>query len=221
MAIARDQGIQTRSIKNLDLDLDQTYSSIIPGEALTMTGESRFIVPDAISFEQAMTLSQDVLEHAVAAAPAISDWSDAIAALVRTENGARGFFVVYLSDDRPAMETLLPSVATALAPSPTTVSPLLVKNLAMSTAMGLAHRRHDDEASAQGSDRVRSRTLRLIQSLPRLHLQTQAHQLLASLDTGTGEYQAFLTRWGYDEGQKQAIRQAILATGLTTPPTDS
>ncbi len=180
-----------------------------------MTVDSRFIVPEAPSFEQAMTLSQEVLEQAVAETPALVDWPAAIAALVRTENGARGFFVVYLSDDRPAMEPLLPSVATALAASPTTVSPLLMKNLAMSTAMALTHRRHDDEASAQGSDRVRSRTLRLIQSLPRPHLQTQAHQLITSIDTGAGEYQAFLTRWDYDEAQKQAIRQAILATGLT------
>jgi hypothetical protein len=183
------------------------------------SSESRFIAPKALSFEQSMAIAQDVLEQVAAGTLEESAWVAAIAALVQTESGARGFFVVYLSDARPLSDALLPSVPAALQASPDIVSPLLIKNLAMSTAMAIAHRRHQDEAAAQGSDRVRSRSATLIQALASPQLQEQARQLITSIDTATGDYQTFLTRWGYDAEQKQAIRQAI-ATALESmsPP---
>jgi hypothetical protein len=178
-----------------------------------------FAVPADLSFEQAMAVTQDLLEQGMAGTIAPAAVQTAIATLVATENGARGFFVVSLSDDRPWLDHLLADSPASLATAPAIVSPLLIKNLAMSTAMGIAHRRNQDEATAQGSDRVHSRTLALIQALlqqPQAspHLRDQAEQLLASLATDSGTYHAFLSRWGYDADQKQAMGQAIhLALG--------
>jgi hypothetical protein len=34
-------------------------------------------------------------------------------------------------------------------------------------------------------------------------------QLLETIQTGSGEYQSFLERWGYDSEQQEAIAQAL------------
>jgi hypothetical protein len=40
-------------------------------------------------------------------------------------------------------------------------------------------------------------------------LGEKLQQLATSLNTGQGEYQAFLERWGYDNYQRQAIAEII------------
>ncbi|UBF26012.1 hypothetical protein K9N68_31500 [Kovacikia minuta CCNUW1] len=179
-----------------------------------MMVESIFSVPNEISFAEAIALTQSLLnrveQHEISEAvfqPTLSD-------LVQTENGARGFFVTYLSDPRPLVEQLRTVVIEALKTSADVVSPLLVKNLVMSTAMAMTHRRNQDETMAQGSDQVRSRTLQLIQALPLPQLKEQAHHLATSIRTGSGEYQLFLERWSYDLAQKQAMLSALEQAGL-------
>lgn len=175
---------------------------------------STVLVPDGLSFEQAIALTQSLLEQLEQNTLSDTAFEETVAALVGTENGARGFFVTYLSDERPLVDHHIPSVAQALQAAPAVIAPLMVKNLAMSTAMALAHRRNHNESLAQGSDRVRSRTLQLIESLPLPELREQAQQLVVSIDTETGDYQPFLERWGYDPEQRQAIRQAFEQTDL-------
>jgi len=53
-------------------------------------------------------------------------------------------------------------VVQALRSNPDGVAELLVKNLAMSAAQAVFHRRNQSEEMAQGSERVRQRTGRLI-----------------------------------------------------------
>lgn len=179
-----------------------------------MTAESVFSVPENLSFEQALDLAATLLDQLEQSQLSEAETQAAIAALVYSENGARGFFVVYLSDERPVADPPTPAIVAALKTAPTVVAPLLVKNLAMSTAMAIGHRRNQNEALAVGSDRVQRRTTQLFQvlHLPALHEQAQA--LLASLDTAEGAYASFLARWGYDAEQRQAIRQALLETGV-------
>jgi D-tyrosyl-tRNA(Tyr) deacylase len=100
-------------------------------------------------------------------------------------------------------------VVHALQASPEIVAELLVKNVAMSTAMAITHRRNQNEEMAQGSDRVQRRTAHLIQlvQLPQVIQKTTA--LRQSAATGTGAYQAFLDRWNYDSEQRQAIQQSL------------
>ncbi|WP_421659095.1 hypothetical protein [Leptothermofonsia sp. ETS-13] len=179
-----------------------------------MTVESAFTIPNDVSFQDAIALTQSLLDETEQGQVSESILEQTIRALVRTENGARGFFVTYLSDDRPLVEQMMPVVVQALKTSPEVVSPLLVKNLAMSTAMAISHRRNQNEDLAKGSDRVRSHTTALIQalSLPPLHEHVQ--QLAATIRTGAGKYQAFLERWSYDTEQKQAIYAALEQAGL-------
>jgi hypothetical protein len=161
----------------------------------------------SISFENAIQQTQDLLSQI--------EFLDAktitqkFTELVSTENGARGFFVTYLTSDLSHREYPSLEVITALKTSPIFVNELLVKNLAMSTAMVIYHRSQGDKENAQGSEKVQEKTGQLIKQLLSPALGKKLQQLATSLNTGQGEYQAFLERWGYDNYQRQAIAEII------------
>ena len=161
----------------------------------------------SITFENAIQQTQDLLSQI--------EFLDAktitqkFTELVSTENGARGFFVTYLTSDLSHTEYPSLEVITALKTSPIFVNELLVKNLAMSTAMVIYHRSQGDEENAQGSEKVQEKTGQLIKQLLSQSLGEKLQQLATSLNTGQGEYQAFLERWGYDDCQRQAIAEII------------
>jgi len=168
-----------------------------------------FTVPEGVTFEQAIALSQTVVEQIAQDTIADDLLESAIAQLVASENGARGFFVTYLSDDRPVADPPSTAVIAALKTAPAIVAPLMVKNLAMSTSMAIAHRRNQDEALAQGSDRVKVRSVYILQAIHSAETNAQIAALINSIDTQAGDYATFLKRWGYDSEQQQAIRQAF------------
>lgn len=168
-----------------------------------------FPIPEAISFEEAIALTQSILAEMEQGTLSESEIDHTIAALAASENGARGFFVTYLTDPRSLGDHPSDGVVQGLRSVPEIVSELLVKNLAMSTAMILAHTRNQNPEMAQGSERVQRRTLHLIQQIQLTQVQTKIHSLLESIASGAGQYQSFLDRWGYDAEQRQAIAQAI------------
>ncbi|PZV05020.1 MAG: hypothetical protein DCF22_24990 [Leptolyngbya sp.] len=174
-----------------------------------MTVESRFTVPEKVTFEQAIALSQTLVDQIAQGAIADDLLESAIAQLVASENGARGFFVTYLSDERPIADPSPAAIISALKTAPTIVAPLMVKNLAMSTAMAISHRRNQDEALAQGSDRVKVRSTYILQAIQSDETNAHIAALITSIDTQAGDYATFLKRWGYDPEQQQAIRQAL------------
>lgn len=174
-----------------------------------MTVESKFTVPEKVTFEQAIALSQTVVEQIAQGTIANDVLESAIAQLVASENGARGFFVTYLSDERPIADPPSAAVIASLKTTPTTVAPLMVKNLAMSTATAIAHRRNQDEALAEGSDRVKARSTYILQAIQSDETAAQIDALITSIETQAGDYATFLKRWGYDPEQQQAIRQAF------------
>lgn len=174
-----------------------------------MTLEPRFIVPENVTFEQAIALSQTVVNQIAQGAIADDLIEPEIAQLVASENGARGFFVTYLSDERPIADPPSAGVIAALKTAPAIVAPLMVKNLAMSTSMAIAHRRNQDEALAQGSDRVKARSAYILQAIRSNETTAQIHALITTINTQAGDYATFLKRWGYDAEQQQAIRQAF------------
>lgn len=180
-----------------------------------MAVETSFTVPDAVNFADAIALTQTLLDSLEQGTVTTATLEATVRALVSSENGARGFFVTYLSDDRSIADQLAPAIVAALRTSPTIVAPLLVKNLAMSTAMAITHRRNQDESMVRGSERVRSRTAQLIQQLQLSQVQIEAQQLLGAIETKMGAYQTFLERWGYDLEQRQAIQQVLKETGIT------
>lgn len=179
-----------------------------------MTEQSTVKISEELSFEAALEFTQTLLDRDATGTLSAAEFQQAVTDLVASENGARGFFVVYLSDPRSQSDAPAAAIIAALKTAPDVVAPLLVKNLVMSTAMAITHRRNQNEELAAGSDRVQGRSLNLIQHLQSAQLSQQTAALAHSLHTGTGTYQAFLTRWGYDPEQQQAMAQALKQTGL-------
>lgn len=167
-------------------------------------------IPESVTFQEAIALTQTLLTE-IEAHQLSEEVEEALSALVSSENGARGFFVTYLTNptDIPS-----PPLIRALQSSPEIVSELLVKNVAMSAAMAVTHRRNDSPEMAQSSQQVTQRSANLIQQLQLQPVAGKLKQLRVSLDTESGNYQEFLQRWGYDSEQRQAIRDALAAHGL-------
>ena len=165
--------------------------------------------PETITFPAAIALTRSLLDAMAANTLDETAIQAAIASLVKSENGARGFFVTYLTDERSFADRPSAAVVCALRSSPDTVSELLVKNLAMSAAMAVTHRRNQNEEMAKGSERVRQRTTHLIKQIQLESVSDKLQQLRESIATGTGHYQAFLERWEYDLQQKQMMQQAL------------
>ena len=166
-------------------------------------------VSETVSFEQAIGLTQALLAEAHKGELSESEITTSISNLVKTANGARGFFVTYLTSDSALADCPTPSILQALPTNPDQVADLLVKNLAMSTAQALHHHRQQNQAMAQGSEQVQRRTMQLITLLQLPAVKERSQQLLESVATGEGKYKAFLERWGYDAAQKQEICRII------------
>ncbi|WP_404787752.1 hypothetical protein [Altericista sp. CCNU0014] len=178
-------------------------------------------VPDSVTFEAAIALTQTLLDRAEQATPDPAEVETAVAKLLATHNGARGFFVAYLTDARALVEALVPAVLPALQTAPAAVSELLVKNLAMSAAMEIAHRRNNNPEQAAQSARVQRRTAALMEQLGFDYFKTDAEGLWQGIAANIGPYAAFLKRWGYDSEQQEAIahqlRSVFPAVAATAP----
>ena len=166
-------------------------------------------IANTATFEEAIAFTQSLLEGMESESLTQTDIQEAIASLVQFPNGARGFFVTYLTANSNLPDNPSPAVINALATSPEIVSDLLVKNLAMSSAMVITHLRQDNPTMAQSSRRVTSRTKQLIQLLNQDNLADLLTQLELSVKTKTGKYQDFLKRWGYDPEQLEAILRQL------------
>jgi hypothetical protein len=162
-----------------------------------------------LTFEEAIAIAQALLNRMAGGEISEEEIQAAIASLVKSQNGARGFFVTYLTDERSLADRPCVSVIAALRTSRDIISDLLVKNLVMSAAMAITHRRNQDEVLARGSEQVSQRSAQLIERLNLDEIVEKLQQMRQSLVTGEGNYAAFLARWQYDEGQKQAMLRAI------------
>jgi len=163
----------------------------------------------AMTFEEAIAYTDKLRSR--------TDLDDAqlqseITNLVKTANGARGFFVCFLTGEWELADNPSPAIIRALQAEPKAIAELLVKNLAMSTAMAIAHRRNGNQEQAQGSDRVAKRTALLIEKVDLSEVRAIASQMHDAATTNSGAYAAFLEKWGYDAEQKQAIAVASRKT---------
>jgi hypothetical protein len=129
--------------------------------------------------------------------------------LVATQEGARGFFVGYLTNGLEIVDKVHPGITLGLAAHPKVVADLLVKNLAMSTAQNLHFLRENQADMAANSATVAKRSQQLIDALQMPEIQVITQQIIDAIRTGTGDYMEFLERWGYDAEQKGAIEQAL------------
>lgn len=184
-------------------------------------------------------------EDAIASAPALCDQmqkgngqlsdadTKALSNLLATSNGARGFFVNWLTvdeyelADRQGARALINALAKAQdAPM---VSELMVMNVAMSAATAVAHRRNGDAESEARSQRTSKRAALIVRTLmpekqpwlppeyDGLFAATQAALAGADAQGDRSEdeerWAKFLQRWGYDEEQLRAILDALSTCG--------
>lgn len=179
-----------------------------------MESPTIFSISDSISFETAIEVTQSLLSQIESDQISEAELERIITALVHSENGARGFFVCYLTDEREIFDQPSSTVIKALKTSPIVVGELLVKNLAMSTAMILTHTQNQNPDQAEGSARVQRRTMQLIQQTELPEVETRLKSLKDTIQTGTGEYKTFLDRWKYNDQQRQAI-DAIVTSAIS------
>jgi hypothetical protein len=166
-------------------------------------------VPANIKFNEAIDLTQlflTQLQKNELTSPQILDF---VSTLIQTANGARGFFVTYLTAQNPICDEPQSEVIAAIAAHPEVAADLLVKNIAMSTAQQLYHHRRNDSEMIASSATVAARTTKMIQALNLPQIQDMFRDLVSTIETGTGSYTEFLTRWGYDDEQKQSIGQIV------------
>jgi len=152
------------------------------------------------TFETALTTAQHLLDRYQQDTSVRS----ALAQLLASPAGARGFFVIFLGGDYDLTD---PALREILAQAPAPVAQLLVKNLVMSTAMILTHQRRGDAQGAEGSQWVQGRSAQLLAHLPQAMEHIQG--MREALTLGTGPQAAFLIKWGYDAEQKEAMLNAL------------
>jgi hypothetical protein len=169
-----------------------------------------FQVPDDITFEAAIALTQGVLDQ-LTQQQLEAPLKDLVLKLLSTPNGARGFFVAYLTDARSLADHPDPEIIEALQTAPEAVSELLVKNLAMSTAMAIAHTRNAQPEQSQQSAQVSRRSADLMVRVGGDRLIAEAQDLWQGVTASSGSYTAFLKKWGYDAEQKAAIASCLQA----------
>lgn len=163
----------------------------------------------SLSFPDAIALTQSLMQQIETNQLSEAESIKAIAEVVQSKAGARGFFVAYLTGDSTLADHPTPGIIKGLELSPEVVSDLLVKNVAMSAAMKLTHLRNEDQNAAAESEQVNRRTINLIQQLNMPEIEREIQELRSTIMKGEGLYQEFLAKWGYDEEQQAAIQTAI------------
>lgn len=133
--------------------------------------------------------------------------SDRIGELIKTVEGARGFFVVSLSIDCPLMDRFPDALIFQLRSSRDIVIDLTVKNLAMSSAMVITHHKNNDSQEIQ-SERIKMRCIELLKLLDSNEVKKRLDILLEATK-GKGTDLKFLERWGYNDEQITAISESI------------
>ena len=133
--------------------------------------------------------------------------SDRIGELIKTVEGARGFFVVSLSIDCPLMDRFPDALIFQLRSSRDIVIDLTVKNLAMSSAMVITHHKNNDSQEIQ-SEIIKIRCIELLKLLDSNAVKKRLDVLLEATK-GNGTDLKFLDRWGYNDEQITAISESI------------
>ena len=163
------------------------------------------------TFQQAMEITATWLQQWDNEEISDEVLADRIGEMVASRDGARGFFVVTLAGDSALMDRMPDVVAGQLRSAGCDVVDLSVRNLAMSTAMALHHKRSGDDNQQAGSERVILRCTELLRLLEPILVKERLEQLLEATIDNSGADVSFLERWGYDDEQKRAISSSVYA----------
>jgi len=159
------------------------------------------------SFTQAINISaqwckewgEDLLSEEVLA--------DRIAELIKTRNGIRGFFAYALSDKNCFLLDKLPfSLIFKLNEGGDGVVEIVVKNLIMSTAQIIIHRRDNNHEYEITSENISERCKAILRTLESRTVTKSVNQVIRDLDTMGNSFDDSVK---YDLEQKEFIKQQI------------
>jgi len=160
------------------------------------------------SFAQAINISaqwckewgEDLLSEEVLA--------DRIAELIKTKNGLRGFFAYALADKDCLLLDKLPfSLIFKLNEVGDAVAEIVVKNLIMSSAQIIIHRRDSNHEYEITSENISDRCKAILRLLETNSVTKSVNQVLSNLDDMGN---SFDNSKKYDSEQKEFIKKQIL-----------
>ncbi len=160
------------------------------------------------SFTQAINISsqwckewgEDLLSEEVLA--------DRIAALIKTRNGLRGFFAYALSDKDCFLLDKLPfSLMYKLNEGGEAVAEIVVKNLIMSSAQIIIHRRDNNHEYEIASENISDRCKAILRLLETNAVTRSVNKLLRDLDNMGNSFNNSVK---YNSEQKEFIKKQIL-----------
>ena len=134
--------------------------------------------------------------------------ADRIAELIKTKNGLRGFFAYALSDKDCLLLDKLPfSLIFKLNEAGDTVVEIIVKNLIMSSAQIIIHRRDDNSEYEMTSENIADRCKSILRLLETKLVTNTVNQVLRNLDNmGNGLDNSIK----YDLEQKEFIKKQFI-----------
>ena len=134
--------------------------------------------------------------------------SDRISELIKTKNGLRGFFAYALSDrDCYLLDKLPSSIIFMLTEGGEEVVEILVKNLLMSSAQIIIHRREKNIEYEFASEKISERCKGILRHLKTKLVTNHINQILKDLDNMGN---SFDNSTKYDAQQKEFIKKQIL-----------
>ncbi len=160
------------------------------------------------SFAQAINItakwckewSEDLLSEEVLA--------DRIAELIKTRNGLRGFFAYALSDKDCLLLDELPfSLIYKLNEVGDVVAEIVVKNLIMSSAQIIIHRRDNNHEYEMTSENISDRCKAILRMLETKSVTKSVNQVIKNLDNMGNSFENSIK---YDSNQKEFIKKQIL-----------
>ena len=162
--------------------------------------EASFTQAINISSQWCKEYSEDLLSEEVLA--------DRIAELTKTRNGLRGFFAYALSDKECFLLDKLPSpLIFKLNDAGEAVVEIVVKNLIMSSAQIIIHRRDNNHEYEITSENISDRCKAILRLLETKSVTKSVNQILRDLDNMGN---SFNNSAKYDSDQKEFIKKQIL-----------
>ena len=162
--------------------------------------EASFIQAINISAQWCKEWEEDLLSEEVLA--------DRIAELIKTKNGLRGFFAYALSDRDCFLLDKLPfSLMYKLNEGGDAVVEIVVRNLIMSSAQIIIHRRENNHEYEIKSENISDRCKAILRLLETKLVTKNINQFLKDLDNMGN---SFDNSTKYDDEQKEFIKEQIL-----------
>ena len=162
--------------------------------------EATFAQAINISAQWCKEWEEDLLSEEVLA--------DRISELIKTKNGIRGFFAYALSDKDCFLLDKLPfSLIFKLHEAGITVVEIVVKNLIMSSAQIIIHRRENNYEYEITSENISDRCKAILKLLETKLVTKTVNQFLKDLDNMGNSFDNSIK---YDSEQKEFIKKQIL-----------